>query len=191
MSTDALVVSAEFSGSVVAENLATAGLRAWVIDKRLHIGVNAYDTFDARGVPIYRYRPHIFHTNGEIITNYLSQFTAWRPYEHRVLAEVDGQLPIPINIDAVNLYGLNLTETIDSFYDVVREHRENIRASEHAGINAVGRDLYEKFFRGASARRSRRRNTHSKRWVLACSPRLKAGPRLCDGRATVFTRHGT
>ena len=151
MKPDVLVVGAGFSGAVVAERLAASGLRVRVIDRRPHIGGNAYDTLDPHGVLIHPYGPHIFHTNSMRIAQYLSQFTEWRAYEHRVLARVDGQLlPIPINIDTVNrLYGLALDETtIRDYFERVREPRERIRTSEDVVINAVGRDLYEKFFKG-------------------------------------------
>ncbi|MFL6592697.1 MAG: UDP-galactopyranose mutase [Luteimonas sp.] len=151
MKTDVLVVGAGFSGAVVAQQLADRGMRVLVIDKREHIGGNAFDRHDAHGVLIHPYGPHIFHTNSARIFQYLSQFTRWRPYEHRVLAKVDDKLvPIPINIDTVNrLYGLDLDESsIQQFFDRVREPRERIRTSEDVVVNAVGRDLYEKFFRG-------------------------------------------
>lgn len=151
MKVDVLVVGAGFSGAVVAERLASHGFEVLVIDKRPHIGGNAYDTLDPHGVLVHPYGPHIFHTNGMRIAEYLSQFTRWRPYEHRVLAKVGEKLlPIPINIDTVNqLYDLNLDEgSIQAFYDSVREQRETISTSEDVVINAVGRDLYEKFFRG-------------------------------------------
>jgi UDP-galactopyranose mutase len=151
MKTDVLIVGAGFSGSVVARQLAERGYEVLVIDKRDHIGGNAYDRTDAHGVLIHPYGPHIFHTNGARIAEYLSQFTEWRDYEHRVLAKVGEKLvPIPINIDTVNeLYGLDLNEdTIQAFYDSVREPREQIRTSEDVVVNAVGQDLYEKFFRG-------------------------------------------
>ena len=151
MKTDVLVVGAGFSGSVVAERLANYGFEVVITDKRPHIGGNAYDTLDPHGVLMHPYGPHIFHTNSERVADYLSQFTEWRPYEHHVLAKVGQQfVPIPINIDTVNrVYGLNLTEeTVQAFYDQVREPRAQIRTSEDVVINAVGRDLYEKFFRG-------------------------------------------
>jgi UDP-galactopyranose mutase len=147
---DVLVVGAGFSGAVMAEILADRGMKVLVIDKRPHIGGNAFDTNDRHGVLVHPYGPHIFHTNSERISRYLSRFTQWRAYEHRVLAKVDGQLvPIPINIDTVNrLYGLSLDETsIQAFFDRVREPRDPIRTSEDVVLNAVGRDLYEKFFR--------------------------------------------
>jgi UDP-galactopyranose mutase len=151
MTVDVLVVGAGFSGSVVAERLANSGFEVLLIDKRPHIGGNAYDRLDGHGVLMHPYGPHIFHTNGVRIAEYLSQFTEWRRYEHHVLAKVGNQfVPIPINIDTVNLvYGLNLNEeTIQAFYDKVREPRAVIRTSEDVVINAVGHDLYEKFFRG-------------------------------------------
>lgn len=146
-----LIVGAGFSGSTVAERLANYGFEVTITDKRPHIGGNAYDTRDAHGVLMHPYGPHIFHTNSQRVADYLSQFTEWRPYEHHVLAKVNKQfVPIPINIDTVNrLYGLNLNEdTIQAFYDRVREPRAQIRTSEDVVINTVGRDLYEKFFRG-------------------------------------------
>ena len=101
---DVLVVGAGFAGAVVAERLAHAGRQVLVIDRREHIAGNAYDEFDAHGVLIHRYGPHLFHTNAERIVDYLSRFTEWHPYEHRVRAWVEGRLyPIPINRDTINV----------------------------------------------------------------------------------------
>jgi UDP-galactopyranose mutase len=122
-----------------------------VLDKREHVGGNAFDEMDANGVLVHRYGPHIFHTNSERVWNYLSQFTTWRPYEHRVLAEVGGQmLPVPINQDTVNrLYGLDLDEAgVARFFEQAREPRPEIRTSEDVVLSTVGRDLCDKFFRG-------------------------------------------
>ncbi len=150
MNVDVLIVGAGFSGAVMAERLADRGHKVLVIDKRSHIGGNAFDTQDAHGVLVHPYGPHIFHTNGKSIADYLSRFTGWRPYEHRVLARVERKLvPIPINIDTVNrLYRLELDESsIAEYFERVREPRAEIRTSEDVVVNAVGRDLYEKFFR--------------------------------------------
>ncbi len=149
---DYLVVGAGFAGSVLAERLATQlDARVLVIDKRPHIGGNAFDRYDDHGVLIHPYGPHIFHTNAADIFQYLSQFTQWRPYQHRVLASVDGQLvPIPINLDTVNrLYGMQLTAfEMDDWLASVAEPCAQIRTSEDVVVSKVGRDLYQKFFRG-------------------------------------------
>ncbi|MET0340368.1 MAG: UDP-galactopyranose mutase [Polyangiales bacterium] len=146
---DHLIVGAGFSGSVIAERLASAGYRVCVTDRRPHVGGNAYDYYDEHGVLIHKYGPHIFHTNAKRIYDYLSRFTAWRPYEHRVLAEVDGaQVPFPINVDTVNaLYGTKLTEgDMEAFYASRAESLDEVRTMEDAVVSKVGRDLYEKFF---------------------------------------------
>lgn len=148
---DYLIVGAGFAGSVLAERLANdAGKRVLIIDKRNHIGGNAYDFYDDAGILIHKYGPHIFHTNSPEVFTYLSRFTQWRPYEHRVLTTVDGKLlPIPINLDTVNkLYNLNLTsEELEKFFDSIKEEVKYIRTSEDVVVSQVGRDLYEKFFR--------------------------------------------
>lgn len=146
-----LVVGAGFAGATCSRVLAEAGFDVHVIDRRAHIGGNAYDEHDAHGVLIHRYGPHLFHTNAERIFDWLGQFTEWRPYEHRVLAQVNGQLlPIPINRTTINrLYGLDLDEAgVAGFLEKVREPREPIRTSEDVVLNSVGRDLCDKFFRG-------------------------------------------
>jgi UDP-galactopyranose mutase len=144
-----LIVGAGYAGSVVARALADAGRRVLVIDKRAHIAGNAFDENDAHGVLVHRYGPHIFHTNGERIVEFLSRFTEWRPYEHRVRGVVDGKsYPFPINRDTLNrLYGLDLDEQgAEAFFEHVREPREPVLSSEDVVLNSVGRDLYEKFF---------------------------------------------
>lgn len=151
---DYLIVGAGFAGSVIAERLATqAGKKVLIIDTRNHIGGNAYDRYDDHGILVHKYGPHIFHTNSRDVFEYLSLFTEWRPYEHRVLASVDGQnLPIPINLDTVNrLYGLNLTSfEVADFFAKVAEPKEYIRTSEDVVVSKIGRELYEKFFRNYS-----------------------------------------
>ncbi len=151
MTFDYLVVGAGFAGCILAERLGSdAGKRVLLVDKRNHIGGNAYDCYDDAGVLIHKYGPHIFHTNSKEVFDYLSRFTAWRPYQHRVMACVDGQLvPIPINLDTVNrLYGLHLTALeLDAFFRDRAEQISPIRSSEDVIVSKVGRELYEKFFR--------------------------------------------
>jgi UDP-galactopyranose mutase len=94
---DYLVVGAGFAGATIAERLASqAGKTVLICDRRPHIGGNAFDHYDEAGILVHKYGPHIFHTNSREVYEYLSNFTEWRPYQHRVLASVDGQLvPIP------------------------------------------------------------------------------------------------
>lgn len=147
---DYLIVGAGFAGSVMAERLAQSGSRVLLCDKRPHIGGNAYDHYDQAGILVHKYGPHIFHTGCKRIFDYLSRFTQWRPYEHRVLASVGNQLvPFPINVDTVNqLYGLKLNEeqTKEYFATVAEAVAGAPRTSETAVTSKIGRDLYRKFF---------------------------------------------
>jgi UDP-galactopyranose mutase len=148
---DYLIVGAGFSGAVLAERLASNGFKVLICDRRPHIGGNAYDHYDEAGILVHKYGPHIFHTNSRDVFDYLSRFTEWRGYEHRVLASVDGQLvPIPINLETVNtLYGLKLTSfEVEKFFESQAEKRSPVRTSEDVVVSKVGRELYEKFFRG-------------------------------------------
>lgn len=148
---DYLIVGAGLAGAVLAERLANEnGKKVLIIDKRDHIAGNTYDFYNNDGVLIHKYGPHIFHTNSKDVFDYLSQFTKWRQYEHEVLASVDGQLvPIPINQNTINkLYGLNLTsDQVQEFFDSKAEKRSGVKTSEDVVVNAVGRELYEKFFK--------------------------------------------
>ncbi len=149
---DYLIVGAGYAGSVLAERLARgSGKQVLVIDKRSHIGGNAYDHYNDDGILIHKYGPHIFHTNSKEVFDYLTRFTQWRQYEHKVLASVDGQLvPIPINLDTINtLYGLNLSAfQVEEFLASRAEKVDQVRTSEDVVVSKVGRELYEKFFRG-------------------------------------------
>ena len=148
---DYLIVGAGFAGSVLAERLATrSNKKVLIIDKRSHIAGNAFDHYNEDGVLVHKYGPHIFHTNSKDVFDYLSQFTDWRSYEHRVLASVDGQLvPMPINLDTINkLYGLSLTSfQLEEFFESVAEQVPVIKTSEDVVVSKVGRELYEKFFK--------------------------------------------
>jgi UDP-galactopyranose mutase len=149
---DWLIVGAGFAGSVLAERIASQRHESvLLIDRRSHIGGNAYDCYNEAGILVHQYGPHIFHTNAQSIVDYLSQFTAWRRYEHRVLSSVDGKLlPMPINLDTINkLYGLDLTpEQLEKFFVSRREAVDEVRTAEDVVVSTVGRELYEKFFRG-------------------------------------------
>ncbi|SNC75520.1 UDP-galactopyranose mutase [Hymenobacter gelipurpurascens] len=148
---DYLIVGAGFAGSVLAERLATrSNKKVLVVDKRNHIAGNAYDHYNEEGILVHKYGPHIFHTNSKDVFEYLSDFTDWRPYEHRVLASVDGQhVPMPINLDTINmLYGLSLNSfEVEQFLESLAESIPVIKTSEDVVVSKVGRELYEKFFR--------------------------------------------
>lgn len=147
---DYLVAGAGFSGAVMAERLAEHGKKVLLVDKRPHVGGNAFDRLDAAGVRIHQYGPHIFHTNSVDVFSYLSRFTTWRDYQHRVLAQVDGKLlPIPINLDTVNtLYGWDLDSAqLEAFFAKVAVPIADIKTSEDVIVSKVGWELYEKFFK--------------------------------------------
>ncbi len=150
---DWLVIGAGFAGSVLAERLARVrNERVLVVDRRNHIGGDAFDHYDEAGVLIHRYGPHVFHTDAQPIVDHLSQFTEWRPYEHRELAEADGRLvPFPINRTTLDaLYGLSLDsdEAVEAFFRSKAEPRAEIRTCEDVLVSRIGRELYETFFRG-------------------------------------------
>jgi len=150
---DVLIVGAGFSGSVLAERLAAdGGKRVLLCDRRPHVGGNAHDHLDEAGILVHRYGPHIFHSNSEAVVAYLSRFTEWRPYEHRVLAAVgDGLLPMPINRTTINrLYGMDLSTEADmrAFLAGRAQKIDPIRTSRDVVVSQVGDELYRLFFEG-------------------------------------------
>lgn len=148
---DYLIVGCGFAGSVLAERLASQlNKKVLIIDRRNHVAGNAYDYYNEHGILVHKYGPHIFHTNSKEIFMYLSRFTQWRPYEHHVLASVDGQLvPIPINLNTINtLYNLDLdTSSVTDFLKNRSENITPVATAEDVVVNSVGKDLYEKFFK--------------------------------------------
>jgi UDP-galactopyranose mutase len=149
---DFLVVGAGFAGCVAAERLATClDARVLLVDRRNHVAGNAYDHYDESGILVHKYGPHIFHTASRDVFDYLSQFTEWRSYQHRVVASVEGQLvPIPINLDTINQLTNShfTTEELSAYFESLAEPRSEIKTSEDVIVAKVGRGLYEKFFRG-------------------------------------------
>jgi UDP-galactopyranose mutase len=177
---DWLIVGAGFAGAVLAERIASQRRESvLVIDRRPHIAGNAFDHLDAAGIQIHQYGPHIFHTNAESVVNYLTQFTGWRPYEHRVLAQVgDKRLPMPINIDTVNgFFGLSLQtgEEMEEFLSTRRVQIDKIQSAEDLVLSTVGPELYAAFFRDYT----------TKQWGLAPS-RL---PRSVTARVPTRASH--
>lgn len=150
---DYLIVGAGFAGCVLAEQLASQeNKKVLLVEKRRHIGGNAYDEYNEQGLLIHKYGPHIFHTNNKTVWDYLSRFTKWRHYQHRVLAYADGQfVPFPVNLDTINLlYGTSYdTETLQAYLVSLRAGRasQELRDSRDMAISRVGEALYEKFFK--------------------------------------------
>lgn len=152
MGYDAIVVGAGFAGSIMAERLASqAGLDVLVIDRREHVAGNAYDEYNEHGVLVPRFGGHLFHTNSEKVVEYLSEFTEWRPYEHRVRAVVNGRtLPLPVGRDTINGFfdlSLETEDEVEAFLATQIEQFERIDNSEQAVVSKVGRALYEAIFR--------------------------------------------
>jgi UDP-galactopyranose mutase len=150
---DYLIVGAGFSGSVLAERIASQHQKkVLIVDKRNHIGGNAYDYYNEDGILLHKYGPHWFHTNDKKVFEYLSAFTEWRYHYHRVRSSVDGMLlPIPINQDTLNsLYGLHLdgSEAVQAYYDQVKLQLSNPANAEEMVLSQVGEELYNKFFKG-------------------------------------------
>jgi UDP-galactopyranose mutase len=195
MMIDYLIVGAGFAGSVLAERLASAaGKRVLIVDRRDHIGGNAYDHYDESGILVHRYGPHIFHTNSAEVFQYLSRFTAWRPYEHRVLASVEGRLvPIPINLDTINaLYGLSLNaEQVEAFLAARAVKLDAIRTSEDVVLARVGRELYEKFFKSYTRKQWGLDPSELDASVTARVPvRTNRDPRYFSDRFQAMPSHG-
>lgn len=146
-----VIVGAGISGAVLAERCANIlNKEVLVIEKRDHIGGNCYDFFDSKGVLVPKYGPHFFHTSNKIVWDYVSNFTQWHKYEHRVLSSVDGLLvPIPVNIDTVNmLFRLNLSneEQMKRWLYTVTERINSPKNSEESAVARVGWDLYHLLF---------------------------------------------
>jgi UDP-galactopyranose mutase len=149
---DYLVVGAGLTGSTIAQQLASLyGHSVLVVDKREHVAGNTHDDVARDGVRYHAYGPHIFHTNSQRVVSYLSQFTAWRPYEHRVLSRIGDELvPIPINRTTINtLYGHSFSQVeVAAFLAARAETFARIDNSERMIRSRVGSELYELFFRG-------------------------------------------
>src|SRR5690606_34112455 len=164
---DYLIVGAGLTGSVLAERLASQlGRRVLVIDRRSHLAGNAHDRLDAHGVLIHQYGPHLFHTNSARVWDYLSQFTDWHPYEHRVVAEVDGvRVPVPFNLTSLHAlfpsaqaerlerllkarYGDEVKVPILKLRETAAERTGGLSARDADDLRALADFIYEKVFYG-------------------------------------------
>jgi UDP-galactopyranose mutase len=146
-----VVVGAGLAGLTIAERIANdLKEKVLVIEKKKHIGGNCFDSYNEHGILVHNYGPHIFHTNLKEVWDYLSRFTEWHYYQHRVLTYVDGQLiPMPITTETINkLYNLNLSNfEIEEFLCKQADKLEEINNSEDVVLSKAGKDIYEKFFK--------------------------------------------
>ena len=143
-----VIVGAGYAGSVTARCLADnyPNDSILLIESKNHIGGHSHDRYNEHGILIHEYGPHIFHTNSKKVFDFLSRFTTWRDYQHRVLASIDGRLlPIPINRDTINKYfGLNLSnQEVAGFLEKIAEKKDVIKNSEDAVVSKIGRELFE------------------------------------------------
>lgn len=148
---DYLIVGCGLSGITCGRLLAQQGKKILIVDRRMHVGGNIYDYYNKQEILIHKYGPHIFHTNNKEVWDFVSSFTEWRNYQHRVLSYVNGQnVPIPINLDTINmLYGTNYTaENIKDFYKKVAYENLQVENSKDMVVSKVGIELYELFFKG-------------------------------------------
>ena len=149
---DVVIVGAGFSGLTVAERvIAEQGKSCLIIEKRSHLGGNAYDFYDDHGVLIHKYGPHYFRTNSGKVREYLSQFTAWQPVDYKILSFTDGQFwNFPINLNTFEQF-IGRPSKTEEMEDWIEAHRVKIETpanSEEVIISQVGWELYEKFFKG-------------------------------------------
>jgi UDP-galactopyranose mutase len=156
MKVDWLIAGAGLTGCVLAERLATQlGQKVLIVEKRDHIGGNTYDYYDEHGVLVHKYGPHVFHTNSPKVWSYLSEFTAWRPYEHKVLASIDGKLvPVPFNLNSLHAlfpstYATKLeTLLIERYGYGVNVPILRMREGSDGELHGLADYIYEKVFYG-------------------------------------------
>jgi UDP-galactopyranose mutase len=196
MKYDYLIVGAGFAGCVLAERLASQlDKKVLLIDRRPHIAGNAYDSTDEHGIRIHHYGPHLFHTNDDRIVKYLSQFTEWHPYEHRVKAFINGNfVPMPINRETVNhVLGLNLVtdDEVRLFYESEKVNLRDIQNSEDVVVSKVGRRLYELLYKGYTTKHWGVDPSHLAASVCARLPvRTNGNDRYFDDKFQMMPLHG-
>jgi UDP-galactopyranose mutase len=151
MMVDYCIVGAGLSGATYARLVAEKGAQVLLVEKRNHLAGNTYDEVNEAGIMVHHYGPHIFHTQHQYVWEFLSRFTKWREYEHKVKAFVQGKLlPFPINVDTINLlYGTSFTpqNIEEEFFTKLKTTNANITSSRDVVVSQVGEELYELFFK--------------------------------------------
>ena len=151
---DFLIVGAGISGCVIAERLASQlNKKIIIVEKRNHIGGNIFDYYNKDGILVHKYGPHIFHTNHDDVWEYLSCFTDWDKYRHKVMAYINGtKVPFPINLTTVNtLLHKNFNESeLKNYYNSVRKKIKLIKNAKDEVVSQVGEFFYDKFYKNYS-----------------------------------------
>ena len=151
MTFDFLIVGAGFAGSVLAERIASQlGKTCLIVEKRNHIGGNAYDHYDRAGVLLHDYGPHYFRTNSQRIVDYLSHFTEWHPVEYKILSWTHGrfwQFPINLNTFEQLIGRPSTTEEMEAQLADWRVKIDDPKNSEELILSQIGWKLYEMFFK--------------------------------------------
>lgn len=193
---DIIVVGAGISGCTIAERYASlTGKKVLVIDKRDHLGGNCYDFYNQAGILIPLYGPHFFHTNDDEVWRYVSKFTEWFKYEHRVLAYVDGKLiPVPVNINTVNILFKENIKTDKEMVEWLKKETinfKNPKNSEQVALSRVGRRLYEKIFKNYTLKQWKRHPKMLHPEVLARIPvRTNFDDRYFTDKYQVMPKYG-
>lgn len=149
---DVLIVGCGFSGAAAARRLAEGGKKVLILEKRDHIAGNMYDFIDENGVLTHRYGPHIFHTSNKEVFEFLNRFSAFFPYEHRVLGKIDGQLvPIPFNYRSMDLlFPAQKAARVKELLEAAFPGRERVPVSEllegEGEVREIGAYIFEKVF---------------------------------------------
>ena len=149
----AVVAGAGISGATVAERLAASGRRVLVVEEKPHVGGNCFDFRDGNGICVHKYGTHIFHTSDKRVWDYLSGFTAWHPYFHKVLAQIDGALvPVPFNLNSLRMtFPPSLAARVEeklvaAFGFGARTTILELRGNADADLKLLGDYVYEKVF---------------------------------------------
>ncbi len=189
-----LIVGAGFAGAVVARQAAEAGHFVDILERRTHVGGNAHDEHSPQGVLYHPYGPHLFHTNADRIFDYLSRFTEWKPYEHRVRSWVRGKLvPFPINLTTLEMiYERDFdADSMRQVLDAAKLTVSSIRTSEDLLLSSIGPELTDLFYRGYTRKQWERDLSELKAGVAARIPlRFNCDDRYFEDKHQAMPAHG-